>query len=58
MLFFFHSFSAETKEKTKGIYNNTYAVYLKEQCFFSIAGIIMRYRNVRLKYMVKTKTLS
>ena len=39
MLFFFHSFSVETKEKTKGIYNNTYAVYLKEQCFFSIAGI-------------------
>ena len=48
LVFFFHSFATETKEKTKGIYNNTYTVYLKEQCFFS--SIIIRYRNVRLKY--------
>ena len=26
--------------------------------FFCLAGIIMRYRNVRLKYMIKTKSLS
>ena len=47
LVFFFHSFAAETKEK-QNIYNNIYTVYLKEQCFFS--SIIIRYGNVRLKY--------
>ena len=49
LVFFFHSFAAETKGKTKGIYNNTDIYSISERAMF-FSSIIIRYRNVRLKY--------